>query len=95
MTAPTGYLDLAVPLPYFDLEVESANSHSGFQLLFVHLKEPFLARDADGACTIRSTVSGRTVAIRAAETLNDRIVRSVGDDGAGVVIRITESRPRP
>ena len=94
MTQPTHYLDIDFPVPFFDIETEDPDSPTGFTLAFGHVKEAFLDRATDGSYAMRSGLTGRILTIRAVEILEDGIVRSVGDDGDDVLVRLVLTRPR-
>ena len=85
---PQSFLELAFPLPYFDIEEESEESPTGFQVMAGHLKEAFLERSEDGAYLLRSVRTSNVLAIRAIEILDDGVIKCLGDDGEGRLLRI-------
>ena len=88
MSPQARFLDLDFPLPYFDVEEESDESPTGFQVIAGHLKEAFLERSEDGAYLLRSVRTSSVFAIRAIEVLDDGVIRCLGDDGEENLLRI-------
>jgi hypothetical protein len=88
MPTPKRFLDLDFPHPYFDIEEESEESPTGFQVIAGHLKEAFLERSDDGAYLLRSVRTSSVLAIRAIEVLDDGVIRCLGDGGEDKLMRI-------
>ena len=82
------FLDLDFPVPYFDIEEESEESQTGFQVIAGHLKEAFLERSEDGAYLLRSIRTSSVLAIRAIEILDDGVIKCLGDEGEEKLMRI-------
>ena len=88
MSTPRHFLNLDFPLPYFDIEEESEESPTGFQVIAGHLKESFLERSKDGAYLLRSVRTSSVLTIRALEVLDDGVIKCIGDDGEQKLMRI-------